>query len=66
MSPCGCKPTFEAPFGTFHGPNITVDPDHGIGAWSDADFIAARRHGRAPDGSHYFPVFPYTSFTRMT
>ena len=56
----------ETPFGTFYGPNITPDPDHGIGAWSDADFIAALRHGRAPDGSHYFPVFPYTSFTRMT
>ena len=24
------------------------------------------RHGRAPDGSHYFPSFPYTSYTRMT
>jgi mono/diheme cytochrome c family protein len=24
------------------------------------------REGRAPDGSAYFPVFPYTSFTHMT
>ena len=56
----------KTPFGTFYGPNITPHPEHGIGRWSDADFIAALRHGRAPDGSHYFPVFPYTSFTRMT
>lgn len=56
----------KTPFGTFYGPNITPDPDHGIGAWNDADFIGALRHGRAPDGSHYFPVFPYTAFTRMT
>jgi mono/diheme cytochrome c family protein len=56
----------KTPFGTFYGPNITPDEDHGIGAWSDADFIAALRHGRAPDGSHYFPAFPFTAFTKMT
>lgn len=54
------------PFGTFHSPNITADPEHGIGQWSDADFIRALREGVAPDGGSYFPVFPYTSFTRMT
>ena len=54
------------PFGTFYGPNITPDPEHGIGRWSDADFLRALRFGRAPDGSHYYPVFPYTSFTAMT
>jgi mono/diheme cytochrome c family protein len=53
------------PFGTFYGPNITPDPEHGIGGWSDDDFIAALRHGRAPDGRHYFPAFPYTAFTGM-
>lgn len=56
----------ETPFGTFYGPNITPDEQHGIGAWSDADFVRALRHGRAPDGSRYFPVFPYTAFTKMT
>ena len=56
----------KTPFGTFYGPNITPHEDHGIGAWSDADFIAALRHGRAPDGSHYFPAFPFTAFTKMT
>jgi mono/diheme cytochrome c family protein len=30
------------------------------------DFIRAMRKGIAPDGSHYFPSFPFTSFTRMT
>ncbi|HSK38985.1 MAG TPA: cytochrome c, partial [Arenibaculum sp.] len=28
--------------------------------------IRAMREGVAPDGSRYFPTFPYTSFTRMT
>ncbi len=56
----------ETPFGTFYGPNITADPQHGIGAWTDEDFIRALRQGVSPDGSDYYPVFPYTSFTRMT
>jgi mono/diheme cytochrome c family protein len=56
----------ETPFGTFYSPNITPDDEHGIGAWSDADFVTALRHGRAPDGSHYFPAFPYTAFTKMS
>jgi len=56
----------KTPFGTYYGPNITADPTHGIGTWSDEDFIRALRDGVSPDGSHYFPVFPYTSFTKMT
>ncbi|HEX6979621.1 MAG TPA: cytochrome c [Alphaproteobacteria bacterium] len=56
----------HTPFGTFYGPNITPDPDHGIGRWTEADFIRAMRQGIRPDGAHYYPVFPYTSFTGMT
>ncbi|MFN4087500.1 MAG: c-type cytochrome [Alphaproteobacteria bacterium] len=54
------------PFGTFYAPNITPDAEHGIGSWSDADFVRAMRDGVAPDGSHYYPAFPYTSYTRMS
>ena len=54
------------PFGTFYSPNITPDRDTGIGAWSDADFGRALRQGIGPDGRHYFPVFPYPSFTGIT
>ncbi len=56
----------ETPFGTFYGPNITPDPEHGIGNWTDDEFLVALRYGVAPDGSHYFPVFPYPSYTGMT
>ena len=56
----------KTPFGIFYGPNITPHTTHGIGNWNDEDFIRALRHGVAPDGSHYFPVFPYTSFTKLT
>jgi mono/diheme cytochrome c family protein len=38
----------------------------GIGSWSDTDFIKAMTEGVGPNGAHYFPVFPYTSFTGMT
>jgi len=56
----------DTPFGTFYSPNITADPDHGIGDWSNDDFIRALRLGLDPDGRHFFPVFPYPSYTAMT
>jgi mono/diheme cytochrome c family protein len=55
----------STPFGTFYAPNITPDPRHGIGGWTRSDFVRAMSRGVAPDGSHYYPVFPYTSYTRM-
>jgi len=54
------------PFGIFYSPNITGDVKTGIGSWSDKDFLAAVKSGIRPDGSHLFPVFPYTSYTLMT
>jgi mono/diheme cytochrome c family protein len=59
-------PAIKTPFGTFYGPNITPHPERGIGKWSDEDFIRALRRGVSPSGEHYFPVFPYTSFTNIT
>jgi mono/diheme cytochrome c family protein len=56
----------KTPFGTFYGPNITPHPTAGIGKWSEADFMRAIRDGRRPDGAHYFPAFPYPSFTQIT
>jgi len=54
-----------SPFGTFHVPNISPDPNDGIGKWSEADFVTAMQKGTSPDGRHYFPAFPYTSYQRM-
>lgn len=54
------------PFGTFYGPNITPDPEYGIGRWSEADFRRALRDGKGLHGENLFPVFPYPSFTGMT
>ena len=51
-----------SPFGTFHVPNISPDPADGIGRWTEADFVTAVTKGTSPDGKHYFPAFPYTSY----
>ena len=56
----------QTPFGTFFGPNITPHAQAGIGRWSEADFVRAMRQGRRPDGAHYYPAFPYPSFTGIT
>ena len=55
----------ETPFGVFYSTNITSDPETGLGRWSEADFIRAMREGLSPEGQHYFPVFPYTSFSGL-
>jgi mono/diheme cytochrome c family protein len=56
----------KSPFGTFYVPNISSDPNDGIGAWSEADFVTALWKGTsARRGRHLFPAFPYTSYTHM-
>jgi mono/diheme cytochrome c family protein len=53
------------PFGTFYAPNISAHPKAGIGAWSEIQFVNAMLKGTSPDGSHYFPAFPFTSYRLM-
>ena len=55
----------KSPFGTFYAPNISSDPKDGIGNWSEANFVTAMLKGTSPDGKHYYPAFPYTSYQRM-
>jgi mono/diheme cytochrome c family protein len=55
----------KTPYGTFYGPNLTPHPQAGLGRWSEADFFRAMREGLRPDGAHYYPAFPYPSFTRI-
>ncbi|WP_241792619.1 cytochrome c [Teichococcus vastitatis] len=56
----------ETPFGMIAVPNITPDNETGIGKWSQQDFHGAMTRGVRPDGTHLYPAFPYTAFTRMT
>lgn len=52
-------------FGDFVVPNISMHPADGIGDWQADDFANAMLRGISPDGRHYYPSFPYTSFARM-
>ncbi|MEY4641837.1 MAG: hypothetical protein RLZZ227_1831 [Pseudomonadota bacterium] len=52
--------------GVFHVPNITPDPETGIGGWTGGDFLAAVKQGRSPGGGFYWPAFPYRSYKDMT
>lgn len=54
-----------SPFGTFYAPNISPDPNDGIGRWSEADFVTALERGTSPSGTHYFPAFPYSSYQHV-
>ncbi|MDF0603373.1 cytochrome c [Psychromarinibacter sp. C21-152] len=56
----------ETRFGTFYPPNLTTDPDHGIGDWTAESFAMAVRQGIGPDGEPYYPSFPYTFYADFT
>jgi mono/diheme cytochrome c family protein len=56
----------KSPYGSFYPPNISPHPKDGIGSWTEAQFVTAMMKGTSPDGRHYFPSFPYTSYQRMT
>ena len=64
-APRSAARALKTPFGTFYGPNITPHSQAGLGKWTEADFIRAMRQGERPDGSNYFPAFPYPSFTKI-
>jgi mono/diheme cytochrome c family protein len=55
----------KTPFGTFNVPNISSDPQYGIGAWSEPAFVNAMLRGVGRKGEHLYPAFPYTSYQRM-
>ena len=52
-------------FGTFFAPNISSDPDQGIGGWSIATFAHAMQDGVTPDGAHEYPAMPYVAYAKM-
>lgn len=57
---------FKLPFGSIYSPNITPDKETGIGNWTDDEFVSALQKGVGKDGKHYYPAFPYTSYTLMS
>ncbi len=62
--PAGGKP-LTTPIGILYPPNLTPDPETGLGKWSDVDFVNAMQRGLTPTGQHLIPAFPYTSYAHM-
>jgi mono/diheme cytochrome c family protein len=56
----------ETPFGNLVASNITPDPQTGIGAWTENEFVDALQKGTGRDGAHLYPAMPYTYYTRIT
>src|SRR5215469_14526194 len=55
----------ETPFGQILTPNITPDPETGIGAWTDEEFVNALTKGTGRDGTRLYPAMPYTYYTKL-
>lgn len=55
----------QSPFGTFVAPNISPSAQ-GIAGWSVHDLANALMAGVSPEGRHYYPSFPYTTYIRMS
>jgi mono/diheme cytochrome c family protein len=56
----------DTPFGALYSPNITPDPDTGIGRWTYENFKNALHNGIRADGSYLYPVMTYDAFTKIT
>ena len=52
--------------GTFITPNITPDPETGIGHWNENDLWRALHDGKGRNGAPLYPAFPYTEYTKVT
>ncbi|SPF56841.1 Cytochrome c-like protein [Candidatus Sulfopaludibacter sp. SbA4] len=52
--------------GTVVAPNITPDPETGIGSWTDGEKIRAIREGVDRNGRALFPMMPYTDYRKMS
>ena len=62
--PAGGKP-LKTPIGILYPPNLTPDPETGLGNWTETDFVNAMQKGISPAGQHLIPAFPYTSYAHM-
>lgn len=52
--------------GTVVAPNITPDPETGLGKWTDGEKIRAIRDGVDNTGRALFPMMPYPDYRKMS
>ena len=63
----GSEVGFEIPgLGVFHGPNLTPDPETGLGNWSVGQIITALQTGKRPDGRELAPAMPWRAYANLT
>jgi mono/diheme cytochrome c family protein len=55
---------FTSDFGDFIAPNISSDPEHGVGSWADLELASAIMKGVGRDGSHLYPALPYVAYNK--
>jgi len=48
--------------GAVFPPNLTSDPETGLGNWTDEQILEAFRHGRRPDGRMLSPAMPWPAY----
>jgi hypothetical protein len=52
--------------GTVTAPNLTMDPETGLGKWSDGEIIRAIREGIDKQGRALYPLMPYEYYRKIT
>ena len=58
---------FQIPdLGFFYGPNLTSDPETGLGNWTSQQIVDAITKGVRPDGRVLAPIMPWHSFANLT
>ena len=63
----GSEVGFKVPgLGYFYPPNLTPDPETGLGKWSNTDIINAVRKGQRPDGRELAPIMPWRNYAALT
>ena len=63
----GSDVAFEIPgLGAFIGPNLTSDPETGLGKWTDAEIVTALQTGERPDGRMLAPIMPWHALANLS
>lgn len=52
--------------GSITAPNLTPDPETGLGNWTDGEILRAMREGVRHDGTALFPIMPYPNLRNMS
>jgi mono/diheme cytochrome c family protein len=52
--------------GSITAPNLTPDPETGLGKWTDGEILRAMREGVRPDGTALFPIMPYPHLRNLS